>query len=111
MLVEKITVNVGENPIYVELHDADKTPVHELKYGDCRYNDKREPEIWYGEDNSGLNGWVVTPWAQKNVTGVILAGVHSENGNSTKYIYRVMNNDIDFDEAAYTAIEVGGDNE
>lgn len=112
MLVEKVTVNVGENPIYVEIHDVDKTPVSALKYGDCRYNEKQEPEVWYGnDDDSEMSGWVSTPWAARNVTGVILATVHNDKGNASRYFYRVMNNDIDFNEAAYLAKEVGSDHE
>lgn len=112
MLIEKMTVNVGEDTaIYVELHDIN-TPESELKYGDCKYNSKNEAEVWYGKDEgASMQGWQVTPWAEKNVTGVILAGIHNDNTRSGEYIYRVMNNDIDFDEAAYVATLVGENDE
>ena len=112
MLIEKVTVNVGEDTaIYVELHDFE-TPISELKYGDCRYNQKGEAEVWYGhDDDSNMSGWQVTPWAEKNVTGVIVAGINNEKSGTSNYIYRVMNNDINFNEAEYTSILVGDSNE
>jgi hypothetical protein len=112
MLIEKMTVNVGENnPIYIELHDMD-TPVTELKYGDCRFDANGDAEIWYGEDeNASMSGWQVTEWALKNVTGAILLNVREGKTPNNQFIYRIMNNDIDFDEAAYTAMPVGDNHE
>lgn len=112
MLVEKITVNVGENnPIYIELHDAD-TPVSELKYGDCRFDKNGDAEIWYGEDpDASMSGWQLTEWALRNVTGAILVNVKADKSPNDAFIYRIMNNDITFDEIAYTAALVGENHE
>lgn len=106
MLVEKITVNVGENnPIYIELYDVN-TPNDELKYGDCKYNENNEMEVWYGESESGMSGWQVVPWSVTDATTVILGNIADKKSSegTRNYIYRVMNNDIDFDEAKYTAL-------
>lgn len=107
MLIEKITVNVGEdNAIYVELHDID-TPEDELKYGDCRYNIDGETEVWYGANpNDAMSGWQVTPWSSSNVTAFILNNTRNKKAETgdANLIYRVMNNDIEFDEDKYLAI-------
>lgn len=103
MIVEKFSINVGESTvIYIEMHSGD-TPESELKYGDCKYDDAGKMLIWYGKDNADMSGWVNSPWSAANYTGAILNIAANSKNNPKDIIWRVMNNDIEFDESTYDA--------
>lgn len=102
MLVEKFTINVGESTaMYIEMHSED-TPDTELKYGDCKFDEDQKMLIWYGlPDSSEMSGWVKSPWNAANYTGAILNIAANSKNNPADIIWRVMNNDINFDESTY----------
>ena len=102
MFLEKLTINVGENnPMYIEIHSKD-TPEEELRYGDARFEDE-QMLLWYGADNPDATGWVNNPWNAPNYTGAIISMAAAANTKAGDVIFRVMNNDITFDEKAYLA--------
>lgn len=111
MLLEKLSINVGESTVmYIEMFDG-KTPETNLKYGDCRWDESGKMLIWYGRDNTEMSGWVNSPWNESNYTGAILHMAANSKNNPQDVIYRIMNNDIDFNEAAYVAKQVESDDE
>lgn len=111
MLIDKLSINVGETTtMYVELHDG-TTPDEELKYGDCKWEDGKML-IWYGlDEGADMSGWVNSPWGANNYTGAILSMAANSKNNPVNVIYRIMNNDITFDEQKYNAIDVGDNDE
>lgn len=106
-MLEKLSINVGESTtIYIEIYDIN-TPEEELRYGDCKWDNNDKMVIWYGKDsNSEMSGWVDSPWNASNYTGAILMMAASSRSDDESVIYRVMNNDINFDEQKYLAIDM-----
>lgn len=104
MLKEKLSVNVGnESVMYIEMYSLD-TPDCDLKYGDCKYDDKSELLVWYGEsDESDMSGWVKSPWNSGNYSAALIETVAKAQESPDQLIYRIMNNDISFDETLYLA--------
>lgn len=103
MLKDKVTVNVGEdNAIYVEMHSLD-TPVSELKYGDTKYDENGNMEVWYGEDEGEMSGWVASPWNSSNYSAGLIQVIKNSNTTGEDLIYRILNNDITFNEEEYLA--------
>lgn len=104
MLLDTTVVNVGEdNAIYIELHSSD-TPKSELRYGDVKYNEKQQMVVWYGDDNPDFAGWQLSPFGNVGYSAVLLSQVSAKDLDSGNYpVYRVLNNDINFNEKEYLA--------
>ena len=99
MLIEKSTVNVGENTaIYVESYSPD-TSVGDLKYGDTKWDDDKQMLLWHGESE----GWIVDPFGGGSFSGAILNLLTANKESEPGTIWRIKNNDIDFNETAYLA--------
>lgn len=113
MLVDKLTVNVGESvTMYIEMYDSNNTPESILKYGDIKWDDNGKLVVWYGSDKSSdMSGWVNPPWGANDYSSGIVQMAANSKSNPKDVIYRIMNNDIDFNEEAYTAKVVESDNE
>lgn len=110
MLIDKVSVNVGEETtIHVEIYSPDITS-DQLKYGDVRYIDGKM-EVWYGSDNKDMSGWQSPPWGVVGYAAGIVTYINSSRQNMERCVYRILNSDPYFDEAAYTATLVGGSNE
>lgn len=104
MIVEKFSINVGESTvIYIEMYSGD-TAESDLKYGDCKFDDDGKMLIWYGTDNPDMSGWVTSPWAASNYTGILLNMAADSKNNPKDIIWRIMNNDIYFDESTYNPV-------
>lgn len=112
MLKEKLSVNVGDASVmYIEMYSLD-TPDCDLKYGDCKYDDASELLVWYGmSDESDMSGWVKSPWSSSNYSAALIETVAKAQNSPDQLIYRIMNNDISFDETLYLATTVGTDDE
>lgn len=103
MLVDKISINVGDKTtIYIEMYSLD-TPEAELQYGDCKYGIDKKMYVWYGEsdDSETLNGWVHNEWSSGNYSSAIVDTVARANVQHTNVIYRIKNNDVSFNESEY----------
>lgn len=103
MLIEKLSINVGETTMYVEMHSED-TPLTDLQYGDCKWDSDKRMLIWYGlpEEDSPMTGWVNSPWGASNTTGAILHLAANSKNNPLDVIWRIKNNDITFDASTYS---------
>lgn len=112
MLLEKMSVNVGETTvIYIELHDIE-TSNDELRYGDYKFDEHDVMYLWYGApvDGSDMSGWVKSPF-NGDYSAAIINTLRDNNRKTKNCIYRIMNNDINFDETKYLAIDMESDYE
>lgn len=101
MLLDRLSLNVGENNvIYIELLSAD-TPIDELKYGDSRYDAEQNMLVWYGVSEDNPTGWMKLTWGDQNYTGALIEIAKNSNKQHSDVIYRIMNNDPYFNEQEY----------
>lgn len=110
MLIEKLTVNYGKDAVlYLELYSLD-TPTDELKFGDSTTTDTGEVLVWYGHDENpeNISGWSSTKWNNLGISNAVVTHVISSRAPDNKFIYRVLNNDIYFDEEKYLSNSTEG---
>lgn len=101
MLIEKITINVGESEsLYIEIYSGD-TPVADLKYGDVKFDKEDKLCLWYGSDSTEMSGWCTPPWETNSVSNAVIINVRENTKHGNDAIYRILNNDLSFDEEAY----------
>lgn len=101
MLLEEITVNVGESTaIYVQIY-SDATPEAELKYGDVTFNTTEDISLWYGNDDTEMKGWCQPAWSTNSVSNAIIKNIYDSKKYGSGTIYRILNNDPNFDEDNY----------
>lgn len=101
MLVEEITVNVGESQtIYIQVHSSE-TPEDELRYGDVKFNADEAILLWYGNDDTAMTGWCNPPWETNGISNAIIKNIRGNRKHESDCIYRILNNDPSFDEDEY----------
>ena len=101
MLVEKVTVNVGENQsLYIEIYSGD-IPESDLKYGDVKFDSNQALMLWYGNDSGPMSKWCNPPWETNSVSNAVIMNIRNNKSHDNDCIYRILNNDLDFNEEEY----------
>lgn len=102
MQCQKLTINVGEVELFIEVYDKQTMPEENIKVGDTSWynvNGVLKQHVWFGPEEK----WVVQDSGNNIISNINAVAERMVSRPPEEIIIRVLNSDPEFDKEEYVS--------